>query len=70
MELTDLSGTPFFQSHGSEDTILSLSDGEELYKLLRASGLLGELLVFDGDHTIGQEALLAAHRFIREEALR
>jgi phospholipase/carboxylesterase len=69
-ELPGLSGTRFFQSHGTEDTILPLVDGRALHKLLTDAGLLGELSVFTGGHSIPEEALLGAREFISQVALR
>lgn len=62
--LPALEGTPFFQSHGTTDTILAIEDGRALHDLLKGGGLQGDLLVFEGGHTIPEEALLAARDFL------
>ena len=62
--LPTLAGLPFFQSHGTNDSILAIEDGRALYELLDTTGLVGEFLVFEGGHTIPEDALLGARGFI------
>ncbi len=50
-------GTPFFQSHGTQDPLLPLISAEELSKILIESGFKGQLHTFQGGHTIPQSIL-------------
>lgn len=63
-ELPRLAGTRFFQSHGTDDSILALEEGRGLHGLLTGAGLVGDLLVFSGGHAIPEEALLGARAFL------
>jgi phospholipase/carboxylesterase len=69
-ELPRLAGTRFFQSHGTDDAILALEDGRALHGLLTGAGLVGDLLVFPGGHTIPEEALLGAREFLSKVVAR
>jgi phospholipase/carboxylesterase len=62
--LPALAGVPFFQSHGNADSILPFDDGRALKELLDTAGLAGELLAFEGGHSIPEEALLGARAFL------
>jgi phospholipase/carboxylesterase len=56
-------GLPFFQSHGITDPILGYQGARRLTSLLKEGGLEGELLSFEGGHSIPTEVLdsLAAY---------
>jgi phospholipase/carboxylesterase len=51
---------PLVQSHGRSDPILPIETGRWLHGLLRDAGCTGELLEFDGPHTIPYEAITRA----------
>lgn len=57
-------GLRFFQSHGSDDPLLSFENARMLEKFLKASGLEGDLLPFGGGHGIPPEAAEGLARFI------
>lgn len=50
-------GLPFFQSHGSVDSILGFPQALALEKALLSSGWSGSLLRFEGAHAIPREVL-------------
>ncbi len=49
-------GMKFFQSHGIADPILGFQGALRLETLLKGAGLVGDLLKFEGGHTIPLEA--------------
>lgn len=57
-------GLPFFQSHGSADPILGFSLALRLEALLRAAGLEGSLLRFEGGHSIPSEVVAGMGTFL------
>lgn len=57
-------GTPFFMSHGSVDPILGFKGALALEKLLREAGLEGELLRFEGGHSIPPEVMAGLRSFL------
>lgn len=59
-------GLPFFQSHGSADPILSFRLALKLEALLRAAGLEGRLLRFEGGHSIAPEVVEGMSAFLNE----
>lgn len=59
-------GLPFFQSHGSADPILGFHLALKLESLLRAAGLDGRLLRFEGGHSIPPEVIAAMGAFLNE----
>jgi len=59
---------PVVQSHGTVDQVLPISTGRWLHELLRDIGCTGNLLEFNGPHTIPSEAIeLAAKLLIAME---
>lgn len=58
-------GTPFFQSHGTNDAILPHQKAQNLEKLLQAGGFKGKLHTFEGGHEIPPSTLSAAEKFLR-----
>lgn len=62
--LQAISGTPFFQSHGRSDSVLSFEGAKNLEKILLASGLKGQLMPFPGGHEIPQDVLMALQKFL------
>jgi len=48
---------PFVQSHGRIDPILPIATGRWLHQLLIELGCTGDLLEFNGPHTIPGEAI-------------
>jgi phospholipase/carboxylesterase len=61
-------GLPFFQSHGSADPILSFHLALRLEALLRAAGLEGSLLRFEGGHSIPSEVVSGMGAFLHERS--
>ena len=49
--------TPFLQTHGRADDILSFDGAHALYQLLSAKGFTGQLHAFDGGHVVSQQGL-------------
>lgn len=56
--------TPFFQSHGIRDNLLSLKKAEELTALLQKGGLEGNLHIFQGGHEIPPTILTKFKHFL------
>lgn len=56
--------TPFFQSHGTQDSLLPVKRAHALEHLLLKSGLKGKLHTFEGGHTINHEVLKELSNFI------
>lgn len=50
-------GMPVFQSHGTHDPLLSSDAAERLHDLLAEAGLVGDLLLFRGEHEIPMAVL-------------
>jgi phospholipase/carboxylesterase len=48
---------PLVQSHGRQDPILPIATGRWLQKLLCDAGCIGQLIEFNGQHSIPSEAL-------------
>jgi phospholipase/carboxylesterase len=59
-------GLPFFQSHGINDSLLSVSSAQGLEKLLIESGLKGHLDSFRGGHEVPQEIIFKLNQFLRK----
>jgi phospholipase/carboxylesterase len=57
-------GLNFFQTHGLDDELLSIHSAEKLEALLKSSGLKGDLIAFEGGHTIDETCLAAFKKFI------
>lgn len=58
-------GLPFFQSHGRGDSVLPFTGAEELFQMLKASGLEGVFLPFSGHHEIPLEVLVSLKSFLK-----
>jgi phospholipase/carboxylesterase len=58
-------GLRVFQSHGTQDEILSYAGGERLRDALRKSGLAVDWHSFRGGHEIPQSALMALNAFLK-----
>ncbi len=55
--LTKPLNVPLVQSHGRQDPILPIATGRWLQKLLNDAGCIGQLVEFNGQHSIPSEAL-------------
>ena len=62
--LSALQGLEFFQSHGTEDSILSYASAQHLEKQLVEGGLVGELISFRGGHEIPPKVVTAMQKFL------
>lgn len=58
--------TPFFQSHGAYDQVLSFAHAQKLEALLRKHGWQGHLQRFEGAHEIPPEVLIQLGAFLRK----
>lgn len=58
-------GSTFFQSHGSDDPVLSVNGAERLEAVLVESGWKGRLMRFDGEHEIPLEAQSGLSVYLR-----
>ena len=58
-------GLQFFQSHGTDDPLLSYNQARELEKLLRNSGLTGEFISFSGGHEIPTRVVKHLSEYLR-----
>jgi phospholipase/carboxylesterase len=56
----------FFQSHGLRDGILNYELAEGLERVLRESGLDGQLLAFRGAHEIPRDVLASLAQFLKQ----
>lgn len=61
-------GTPFFQSHGEHDPLLSLDLARRLEKLLLDGGLKGKLHTFQGGHGIPDSIVLKLKEFLEHSS--
>ena len=59
---------PVVQSHGTVDQVLPISTGRWLHELLRDIGCTGNLLEFNGPHTIPSEATELAAKLLVAQA--
>lgn len=57
--------TPFFQSHGTEDSLLPIKRAEDLALLLQEGGLEGKLASFSGGHEIPHHILQQLSAFLK-----
>ncbi len=55
---------PLVQSHGKVDQILPISTGRWLHKLLHDIGCTGDLVEFNGSHTIPSEAIASTAKLL------
>jgi phospholipase/carboxylesterase len=60
-------GTPFFQSHGEEDTLLPFTLAKSLEKLLLDAGFKGKLHSFRGGHEIPYSTIVKLNVFLNEQ---
>jgi phospholipase/carboxylesterase len=58
-------GLPFFQSHGTRDPLLGYQYAQDLEKLLKDSGLRGQLVTFEGGHEVPQEVIYKLNQFLK-----
>ncbi len=61
----ELSGTPFFQSHGQSDNILSYKGAQQLESFLCQNGLKGKLHNFAGGHEIPMDMVMKANEYLK-----
>ncbi len=59
-------GTPFFQSHGSNDPVLSYGQAQRLYQTLKEAGLEGKMHTFSGGHEIPYDMIQKAAVFLKQ----
>jgi phospholipase/carboxylesterase len=57
-------GARFFQSHGKNDSVLSLKGAQQLETLLTQNGLSGRLLTFNGAHEIPLNVIEEAGKYL------
>lgn len=57
----------FFQSHGTQDAVLSFDDSKSLYEKLIQKKSVGSFISFQGGHEIPQEVLLKLNKFLINE---
>jgi phospholipase/carboxylesterase len=57
-------GIPFYQSHGTQDPILTLSGAKELEQKLLALNFTGKLNVFNGGHEIPMSVVSDVKKFL------
>ena len=57
----------FFQSHGTQDSIVPFASGEALYQNLKTSGWKGSFYKFDGGHEIPLEILNRLKAYLNQE---
>ncbi len=59
---------PFYQSHGSQDPILSIEGAKKLFELLSSSGMKGEFEEFRGVHEIPSKVIDRVKKFLSQFA--
>ena len=59
-----LRGLPYFQSHGSEDQVLTLKNAQRLNGFLTEQGLKGQMMKFSGGHEIPQGVIVSLGQFL------
>lgn len=57
-------GLSFFQTHGISDDLLNIELAEKLETMLKSSGLEGNLLKFEGGHTINDTCVKEFKEFV------
>jgi phospholipase/carboxylesterase len=63
--LAGLAGKPFLQSHGSQDSILPVSQGMSLYQFLKKNGWQGRWAEFSGGHEIPMMVINKSRDFLK-----
>lgn len=58
-------GIPFYQSHGTQDPVLSLEGARALEKKLLSLGFTGELDVFSGGHEIPYQVIQGVTEYLK-----
>lgn len=61
-----LKGKKFIQSHGTADQVIPFQAAQKLYDMLKAAGMIGPLLAFNGGHDIPLPVLNKVKEFIAE----
>ncbi len=59
-----LKGVPFYQAHGSNDTVLAYKNAQKLEAFLKQSGLNGKMSTFNGAHEIPQKTINEVGQFL------
>lgn len=62
--MSSKSKLPVFQSHGTDDPLLSFQAAEELHATMRDAGLLAEWVPFRGGHELPMPVLLGLGQFL------
>ncbi len=57
-------GFRYFQSHGKQDSVLSIEGALKLNAMFKKHGLDGELQAFDGGHEIPPEVLFGVQKYL------
>ncbi len=57
--------TPFFQSHGEQDTVLGYAQAQELHEILLEAKWPGDFEAFQGGHEIPENVIRRASEFLR-----
>lgn len=62
----NLVGLPFYQSHGTNDSVLTYKNAQKLEGFLKTSGLNGKLSTFNGGHEIPQKVINEVGNFLNQ----
>lgn len=57
---------PFFQSHGTNDPLLSFAQAQDLFEFLNLNGLVGEFTSFQGGHEIPMPVIRNLNNWIKQ----
>lgn len=60
----NLDALPFYQSHGTQDTVLTFKDAQKLESFLRQHNLKGKLSAFNGAHEIPAKVIHEVGQFL------
>ena len=55
----------YFQSHGTNDTVLSLKNGQRLDSFLQSVGMKGKMITFNGGHEIPPQVILGTADYLK-----
>ncbi|MEK6773728.1 MAG: serine esterase [Bdellovibrionota bacterium] len=62
----NLESTPFYQSHGTQDAVLTYKNAQKLESFLKQHGLKGKLSAFNGAHEIPAKTISEVGSFLND----
>ena len=59
-----LEGVPFYQAHGTNDTVLTFKNAQKLEAFMKQNGMVGKLNAFNGAHEIPHKTITEVGGFL------